>query len=222
MIEDDKELEELAAQRHENSLSTRSEGHLDDSAYVAEAMHTQFAEKMDTVKQGVLKEASETDESFQQQVRENVKKAAVKLTEVEKDKADYVKQQVGYESKKLETKEHREEHLQREDRWLNKQKRREYHFNGVKPIMNFVGITEPMNLVFLYFFALVLIIPFFIQKLVRGTIGVLLAGAEDGNRSKAAKAFIWTIVSVLVLLITFALVYLFLKWQGIDILKNLK
>lgn len=220
MIEDkelDAELEKRKALVEAKKVTA-----LDESAYVADAMKTAFANKMDDVKQNVLEDASENDAMFKNQIKENVKEAAVKLTEVEKEKADYAKQQVGYESAKLETKENKEKHQQKEDKWLNRQKRREFHFNGVKPIMSFVGITEPMNLFFLYLFALVLLVPFFISKLFRGTIGVLLAGAEDGNRSKTAKAFIWTIIAVAVALLLFVLVYLFLKWQGIDILRNIK
>lgn len=219
MIED-KELD-AELEKRKALAEVKKQTALDDSAYVADAMRTTFANKMDDVKQNVLEDASENDAMFKNQIKENVKEAAVKLTEVEKEKADYVKKQVGYESTKLETKENQEKHQQKEDKWLNRQKRREFHFNGVKPIMSFVGISEPMNLLFLYFFAVVLLIPFFVSKLFRGTIGVLLAGAEDGNRSKTAKAFIWTVIALAVALLLFVLVYLFLKWQGIDILRNI-
>ena len=219
MIED-KELD-AELEKRKALAEVKKQTALDDSAYIADAMRTTFANKMDDVKQNVLEDASENDAMFKNQIKENVKEAAVKLTEVEKEKADYVKQQVGYESVKLETKENKEKHQQKEDKWLNRQKRREFHFNGVKPIMSFVGISEPMNLLFLYFFAVVLLIPFFVSKLFRGTIGVLLAGAEDGNRSKTAKAFIWTVIALAVALLLFVLVYLFLKWQGVDILRNI-
>lgn len=213
MIENDVELDELEKQMNEKrALQVSSQSN----------ERTAFAEKMDDVKQQVLMTASQEDKRFVDQVVENVKDAAVTYTQVEQKKASLEKQKVQYESEKLDTQQKANINQQAEDKWINRQKRREYHYNGVKPIMLFVGITEPMNLFFLYGFAIVLIIPFFIAKLFRGTIGALLCGAEDTNRSKAAKGFIWTVMAIFVLLAVFCSIYLFLQWQGIDILKNLK
>ena len=77
--------------------------------------------------------------------------ASLKLAEVEKRKSRTRKTKhrvssraSGYSTKRLN------EQLQAENAWSNKEKRREYHFNGVKAILMFVGIKEPMNLVILY------------------------------------------------------------------------
>ena len=51
---------------------------------------------------------------------------------------------------------------------------------------------------------------------------MLISGASDGSRGKAAKGFLWTITCVFVLLALVCLVYLFLKSQGIDLLTNIK
>lgn len=184
-------------------------------------IQTQFSKSMDTVKENVLKEASITDQKFVETVKENVKKAAVKLTEVERGKAEFQEQQVDYEKEKLDTKQKQNIHTQQEDKWTNRQKRRQFHYDGVKPIMKFVKIDEPMNLFCLYFLTFILIVPFLIGKLINGTFGALVAGASDGNRSKAAKGFLWTITCVFATLVLICLVYLFLKWQGIDLLANI-
>ena len=185
-------------------------------------MQTNFSKAVDDVKENVLQTASENDNKFVETIKENVKAAATKLTEVEKDKASYQQQQVQYESEKLETKQKKNKQEQNEDYWTNKSKRRQFHYDGVKPIMKFVKIDDPMNLFCLYFLTFVLIIPFLIGKLIRGTFGALVAGASDSNRGKTARGFLWTITCVFATLILICLVYLFLKSQGIDILANIK
>lgn len=211
MIEDDKELDELERQRNEKL-----------QALAQTEQRSSFAEKMDDVKQRVLINASQNDDKFVNTVVENVKDAAVKYTQVEQEKAALERQKVQYESEKLDTQQLANMNQAAEDKWLNRQKRREYHYNGVKPVMTFAGINDPMNLAFLYFFAVILIVPFFIAKLFRGTIGALLCGAEDANRSKAAKGFIWTIIAIVVVILIMCLMHLFLKWQGIDLLEKIK
>ena len=225
MVEPDKDLD-LELERHQEVKETAVAQVSQPTEMVAtevknnneenfSALHSAFADKMDDVKVGVLKEASENDEKFVQTVKDNLKDAAVKHTEVEQEKAKYAKQKVQYEEEKLDTAQKRNEQQQQEDKWENRQKRRQYHYNGVKPIMTFVGIIEPLNLVLLYFLTVILVWFFLAAKLFQGTIGALLSGASDGNRTKAAKGFIWTVLGIFTLFIVGAIVYLFLKWQGI-------
>lgn len=211
MVEDkDLDLEIVKAEQSNNIVESKP------------VIETQFSKQMDEVKQNVLTDAATTDNTFVDTIKKNVKEAAVTLTEVEKDKAKYQQQEVQYESEKLETKQKKNIQEQNEDAWTDKQKRRQFHFDGVKPIMNFVGITEPMNLGFLYLLAIILTPLFLIAKFVKGTFGTLISGASDGNRGKAAKGFLWTITCIFALLVVVCLVYLFLKWQGIDLLANIK
>lgn len=176
---------------------------------------SEFAKRMDDVKVQVLENASNEDEKFVKTVKENLKDAAVKHTEVEQKKAEFVKQKVQYEQEKLETKQKENVHQQQEDKWANRQKRRQYHYDGVKPIMQFVGIETPMNLLLLYFLTLVLVWFFLIGKLLKGTIGALIAGASDADRPKAVKGFLWTLLAIFTVIIIAMVVYLFLRWQGI-------
>lgn len=176
---------------------------------------SEFAKRMDDVKVQVLENASNEDEKFVKTVKENLKDAAVKHTEVEQKKAEFVKQKVQYEQEKLETKQKENVHQQQEDKWANRQKRRQYHYDGVKPIMQFVGIETPMNLLLLYFLTLVLVWFFLISKLLKGTIGALIAGASDADRPKAVKGFLWTLLAIFTVIIIAMAVYLFLRWQEI-------
>lgn len=174
-----------------------------------------FTGKMDEVKLKILQDASAEDEKFVRTIKENVKNAAVANTEVEKEREEFARQSVQYEREKLSTKQQRNEIEAAEDKWANKEKRREFHYNGVKPIMEFVGIQKPMNLFLLYFLSFILVWFFLLSKLWRGTIGALIAGAEDANRPKTVKGFLWTLLAIIAVGIVSALVYLFLKWQGI-------
>lgn len=176
---------------------------------------SEFAKRMDDVKVQVLENASNEDEKFVKTVKENLKDAAVKHTEVEQKKAEFVKQKVQFEQEKLETKQKENVHQQQEDKWANRQKRRQYHYDGVKPIMQFVGIETPMNLLLLYFLTLVLVWFFLISKLLKGTIGALVAGASDADRPKAVKGFLWTLLAIFTVIIIAMAVYLFLRWQEI-------
>ena len=184
-------------------------------------LETQFSKKMDEVKENVLMDA-QTDNNFVSTIKSNVKQAAVKLTEVEKDKAELQGQQIELESDKLTTQQNEEKHKQNADTLEDKRKVRRYHYEGVKPIMEFVGIHDPMNLGFLYFLAVILTPLYLIAKFCRGTFGVLLSGANDKDRGKAAKGFLWTLLAIFSTLIVICLITLFLKTQGVDLFANIK
>lgn len=196
----------------ELSVTTESVAEVPTNSIFAE---NNFTERMDDVKLKILQDASVSDEKFVKTIKDNVKEAAVVNTEVEREREAFAKQSVQYEREKLSTKQQKNTIEATEDKWANREKRREFHYNGVKPIMEFVGITKPMNLLLLYFLTAVLIWFFLLAKLWRGTIGALIAGAEDSNRPKTVKGLLWTLLAVVVIGIVAALVYLFLKWQGI-------
>ena len=207
MIED----EELDKLESEHALTE----HAQDSAPVESTpTSSEFAKTMDQVKVAVLEDASTTDQEFVDTVKRNLKRAAVKHTEVEEQRADYAGQEVQYESEKLATAQQQNQHAAAEDRWNNKQKRREFHYNGVKPIMKFVDISEPMNLFILYFLTFVLTPFYLLSKLFKGTVGAVIAGASDSDRPKAVKGFLWTLIGLTAVCLLVCLLYLFFKWQG--------
>lgn len=176
---------------------------------------TQFGAAMEQVKLNVLAEASVEDEQFVDKVKGTLKRAAVKHTEVEERRADFEKQKVDFASEVLQTEQQKNEHRAIEDKWANRERKRQYHYNGVKPIMMFVGIKEPLNLFLLYLLTFILAPFFLLSKLIKGTIGALIAGASDGDRPRAVKGFLWTLIAVIAILAIAAVIYLFLKWQGL-------
>lgn len=174
-----------------------------------------LADRMDEVNEAILQQAAVEDENFVKTIKKNVKEAAVTHTEVERESAELSKQEVIYAQEKVDTKRKKNVHEAAEDKWANREKRREFHFNGVRPIMEFVGITKPLNLFFLYLLTLILLPFFLLSKLWRGTVGALISGAEDENRAKGVKGFLWTIIGVFAAAVLAAAIYLFLKWQAI-------
>lgn len=177
--------------------------------------NTQFSTAMEQVKLNVLADASAEDEQFVNKVKKTLKSAAVKHTEVEEKRADFEKQKVEFASEVLQTEQQKNEHRAIEDKWANRERKRQYHYNGVKPIMKFVGIEEPLNLFLLYLLTCVLSPFFLVSKLLKGTLGALIAGACDEDRPKAVKGFLWTLIAIIAVLIIAVVIYLFLKWQGL-------
>lgn len=183
---------------------------------------TIFENKMEDVKINVLKQASEEDKKFVDTIKQNLKQAAITNTEVEQNKADLQNKQVESEKKKTEKEIKQTENAIKEDKWQNREKWRLYIYNGFKPLMTFVNINEPMGIIPMFIFAIILFVPFLIAKLWNATIGALITGASDGNRSKAMKGFIWTILGLALLFGLLCLICLFLKSQGIDALSWLR
>lgn len=217
MIADDKDLEAfITKSKEEMKLPTTTKEKESKPALLSNVTEqTKFNEAVDTAKLNILQEASETDEKFVQEVKENVKDATLKLMEVEKEKAELEKQNVLYHQELKDKDRQINEYEQKVNYWENRQKRREYHFNGVKPIMNFVGIKEPMNLFVLYFLTIVLVPFFLLAKLIKGTFGVLIAGASDGDRPKMVRGFLWTLLALVITCMLAGAIYLFLKWQNL-------
>jgi hypothetical protein len=174
-----------------------------------------FTQAVDEAKINVLKEASANDKKFTDDFKSKLKEATLKLAEVEREKANLEKQNIEYHSELLETQQKLNEQQQSEDKWNNRQKSREYHYNGVKPIMEFVGIKSAMNVAILYFLTAILIWFFLFAKLWKGTVGALIAGASDSDRPKAVKGFLWTMIGIVALAAIAVGGYLTLGWLNI-------
>lgn len=174
-----------------------------------------FTKAVDTAKINVLQEASVSDKKFTDDFRDKLKEATLKLAEVEREKANLEKQNIEYHQEILETQQLLNEQKQAEDKWTNKQKQREFHYAGVRPIMEFVGIKQPMNIALLYFLTLFLLPFFLFSKLWKGTIGALIVGAEDSDRPKAVRGFLYTLLGIVAVGIIALVTYLALDWLNI-------
>jgi hypothetical protein len=173
-----------------------------------------FTEKVDVLKDKVLEKA-QSNEKFVQNITKNVEDATITLVEVEKEKAVLEKQNIIYVQELLETNQKLNEFKQSTDQWQNKRDKRQYHYDGVKPIMEFVGIKTSMNLIILYILVSVLM-PFFLGgKFLKGTVGNLICGIGDGSRTKSVKGFLATILALVILFGAGCGAMILLKFIGI-------
>lgn len=158
-----------------------------------------------------LNEEGETQKKFVGSMQD----ALIKLAELEKQKAELENQNIEYHKELLSTQQLLNENRQKEEKWTNREKRRRYHFDGVKPVLSSVGITEPMNLVLLYILTSIITPFFLLGKLFRSTIGNMIAGADDQNRPKQVRGFLWTMIGVIFFLAAAIAVLFALKWTGV-------
>lgn len=178
-----KSIENLPSMPQENQISnvTRS---------------TAFTNIVDDAKINVVKEAAATDIKFIEEFKKELKEATMKSAQLEREKQQLEIQNVQYHQELLDKEQQLNKLHKTEDKWENKQKRRQFHYDGVKPIMEWVGIKSPMNLFLLYFLTAIITLPYLLGKLVKGTFGNLICGAEDANRSKAMRGFLWTVLAI--------------------------
>ncbi|MCK9456900.1 MAG: hypothetical protein M0R31_06365 [Candidatus Riflebacteria bacterium] len=176
---------------------------------------TEFSQAVEAAKIETIKEASVSNKDFIEKFQDNVIKAAEKLAEVEREKAELEKQNIEYHQELLNSEQLLNEQKQAEDKWINKQRQREFHYAGVRPIMEFVGIKTPMNILLLYSLTLFLLPFFLFAKLWKGTIGALIVGAEDSDRPKAVRGFLYTLLGIVSVGIIALVTYLALGWLNI-------
>lgn len=173
---------------------------------------TEFTKAIDTAKINTVNEAYVNDKKFSGDFKEKLKEATLKLAEVEKQKAELERQNVEFAQEILETQQKLNKQKQEEDKWINKQKARQYHYDGVKDIMICLGIKNPMCIPLLYFMFPFAFIFYLIKCIFRATIGNLLFGAVDENRPQSMKNFLWILLIFVVCLVIFLGGYLIINW----------
>lgn len=206
-----------------NNKPVETENHLPEEATETQSRQldrvtraTEFSQTLDKSNINILKDAAVTDQKFVKDLKREIKEAALKNAQNEKEKQELEKQNTEYARELLETQQQLNKLQQVQDKWDNREKRRQFHYNGVRPIMEFVGIKTSMNLICLYFLTIVLTPFYLINKFFKGTIGALVFGAEDSNRSKAMKGFLWTMLALIMIIIigfsVYAMGHYVFKW----------
>ena len=175
---------------------------------------TEFTNAIEKAQVGVIQDAFKNDPEFIEGVVKKLKDVTKKYAELEESKAKLENQNVTYASELLETQQRLNDYTQKSDAWEDKRKARQFHYDGVAPIMTGVGINKAMNIVMLYILVTILTPFFLFGKLIKGTIGNLIAGAEDGKRGKMVQGFLWTVLALIVVMAVTIAVYFFLQWQG--------
>lgn len=177
---------------------------------------TDFSNAIDSAKIETIKRASAEDDKFNEDFKTELKQAVLKSAQLEKEKQELEKKNIELQQNFIKTKSELETQKQSVNKWENKQKAREYHYNGLKDIMLFVHINNPMCIPLMYIFAILVSPIYLVWTLILAPLGTLIAGTKDQERPKLVKGAIYTIlcialVCVLALAIYACMHYLF-KW----------
>ena len=176
---------------------------------------TAFTDAVDKAKVATLTEGAATDQRFVSEFTSQIKNAALESAKVEQERQRLEKQAVAYEQELLETKQQLNKLEQQNTKWEKRQKRRQFFYDGVKPIMLFMDIKEPTNILFALIITIIAFPIFLVGKIVRATLGNLLVGATDADRPKAVRSFLATILGISVVIILAFGVLLALEYLGI-------
>ena len=201
-----------------NDLVTKSDEQVATyNPSTSDGIHTIFSEHVDRAKLDVLDDATRNDEKFKNEFKNELKEATLKLAQVERAKADAEKakaelaeKNVQYEKELVETKQQLNIYQQAADSWDNKQKARQFHYDGVKDVMVCIGVKTPMCIPLLYALFPIALVFFLLKSFFVATFGNLACGAMDSDRPKAMKGFLWTLLVFFVILAIAACVWLFL------------
>lgn len=201
----DNELVQDSKETAVKSVAMPSKMIIDDEKQAIVDKRSDFDRTVDEAKVSFLKNQSgEYVEEFHNALAD----ATVEKAKAEKEKAITEKEKIRIDKElALAT--------QRANKWDNREKRRLYHYNGVKPIMEFVNIDKPMNLPFLYLMTVILFIPFLFDKLLKATFGNLIAGATNDDRPKAVKGVLWTAFGIAAVFLLALGILLLLEWLSI-------
>lgn len=155
---------------------------------------SEFSKVLDSAKVETLKVASAEDEKFIADFKKELKDASIKSAQLEKEKQELEKKNIELQQAYIKTKNDLEEQLQKANMWDNKQKAREFHYNGLKDIMEFIRIKNPMCIPLMYFLAVIAMPIYLLWTLVLNPIGTLICGKESESRPKVVKGAIYTLL----------------------------
>lgn len=168
---------------------------------------TAFTNAIDSAKIETIKRASAEDDKFNEDFKAELKQAVLKSAQLEKEKQELEKKNIELQQNYVKTKSELETQIQSVNKWENKRKAREYHYNGLKDIMLFIHINNPMCIPLMYIFAVLVSPIYLVWTLILAPLGTLIAGTKDQERPKLVKGAIYTILCVALVLVLVLLFY---------------
>ena len=177
---------------------------------------TAFTNAIDTAKIETIKRASAEDDKFNEDFKAELKQAVLKSAQLEKEKQELEKKNIELQQNYIKTKNELETQTQSVNKWENKQKARQYHYDGLKDIMLFLHINNPMCIPLMYIFAILASPIYLVWTLILAPLGTLIAGTKDQERPKLVKGAIYTILCValvaVIVLIFYTVGHFWFKW----------
>lgn len=207
MIED-KELDKII-ENHSNEIEKIDENN-ENKKIANVTQSTKFSDVVDNAKINIIKEASienGSNNKFVADLKDKLKEAAIESANLEKDKQSLERKNLELEQNYLKTKTELEQQKQSQNKWTNKEKSREYHYNGLKDIMQFLRINNPMCIPLMYLFAIIGSPLYLIWTLIISPIGTLICGTKDNERPKSVKGAIYTILCITLIIAVGFLIY---------------
>lgn len=198
-----KEQEEKATQseipNEESKETPKQELSLTDMSYNE---ITEMAKKSNLM-------ATSNDKDFVGELSDKNKDVLKASIDLEREKVEAEKQKILLEQEKIakEKEENLNERLK--GKFGAKLDAQEYYYKSLKPILETLGVKNPMNVILMWIIAVAgIIIPIYPLKLLFcATFGNLLAGASSENRKGFAKGCMWTAIAILGISLTALLVF---------------
>lgn len=195
------DLEKIKTEIYENKKDQNSNLVIKDDNKISNlTQSTEFTNAIDTAKIETIKRASAEDEKFNEDFKTELKQAVLKSAQLEKEKQELEKRNIELQQNYIKTKNELETQIQSVNKWENKQKAREYHYNGLKDIMLFIHINNPMCIPLMYIFAILVSPIYLVWTLVLAPLGTLIAGTKDQERPKLVKGAIYTLMCILLVI----------------------
>lgn len=177
---------------------------------------TKFSETLDNAKIEILKQASVEDKKFIEDLTQKIKEASLKAAQLEKEKQELENKNIELQKSFIDTKNELEKQIQNENKWSNREKKRQYHYNGLKDIMEFVHINNPMCIPLMYVIALLVAPIYLVWTLILCPLGTLIGGTKENQRPKLVKGAVYTLLLItLVICVAFscyAIMHYGFKW----------
>lgn len=157
--------------------------------------------------------ATSSDKDFVGELSEKNKDVLKASIDLERERVEQEKQKILLEQAKIEKEKEENLNERLKSRFGAKLDAQEYHFKSLKPILETMGIKNPMNVYLMWIIAIICcIIPIYPTKLFFcATFGNLLAGANSENRKGFAKGCMWTAIAILGISLTALLMFGMIK-----------
>lgn len=184
--------------QEENNTVHNGQAYVDEVNAIerADKYDSDFTNALEQAKVNVAKQVTVEGSDTAEKVKEVIADTVVASTKLEQERVGIESDKIALQKDLLSTRKAKENYAKRQAKYEHLRQKRTYHFEGLKTILNRVGINEPTNIYLMYFIAIV-ILPFaLLGMLFKGTIGNLLSGLNPEERAKRVKAFLITFLAV--------------------------
>lgn len=182
----------------EENATQKGQAYVDEVNAIerADKYDSDFTNALEQAKVNVAKQVTVEGSDTAEKVKEVIADTVVASTKLEQERVGIESDKIALQKDLLSTRKAKENYAKRQAKYEHLRQKRTYHFEGLKTILNRVGINEPTNIYLMYFIAIV-ILPFaLLGMLFKGTIGNLLSGLNPEERAKRVKAFLITFLAV--------------------------